>query len=134
MADNDRMQWDINDLPYQQLSPAGLARTEYYPGKATSRPGDLLVKEFRSPVGLPQFEANGPLEVEHVRVALLRRGSVSDQTIAVPIAGTPVVTVIDDESVWGVGALPEHTLTPTETQDVNGEQERTAGYDWAKGA
>ena len=134
MAVNERIQRDINDLPANQLSPAGLARTEYYPGKATSKLSDLLPTEFRIPVGLPQFEENGPLEVERVRIEKLGRGIISDQTIASPITGTPIVTVIDDDSVWGTGPDPEHTLTPTDTQDVNGEQERTAGYDWAKGA
>jgi hypothetical protein len=136
MAVNERVQWNINDLYYGQLAPSQANREDYYPGKRPQdvREGDAnWGRDYRVPVGLEEFEQNGPLEVERVRVIKLGRNTVSDQTIAAPITGTPQTIIIDDDATWGTGADPEYTITPTDTQDVDGEQERTAGYDWAKG-
>jgi hypothetical protein len=137
MAVNERIQRDKNDLPYGQLAPSQASRESWYPGK---RPQDIKAgdatwdRHYRSPVGLEDLEENGPLEVERVRIEKLGRNSISDQTIAAPQVTGSTTTIIDDDTTWGTATDPEHTLTETATQDVNGEQERTAGYDWAKGA
>jgi len=134
MAANERVQWDINDIPYGQLAPSQANRTNFTPGKVNAGPGDQNWPEvYRIPVGLPAFEQNGPLEVERVRVIKLHRNTVSDQVIGAPVEGTPVTYLLPDDSVWGTGNTPEYEFTPTDTQDVDGDQERIAGYDWAKG-
>jgi len=136
MAANERVQLDLNDLPFGQLAPSQADRESWYPGKRPQdiSPGDATWdRQYRSPVGVARLEAAGPLEVERVRVELLHRNTISDQTIAAPTVTGTKTTVIDDDATWGTGADPEHTLTETETQDVNGEQERHAGRDWAKG-
>lgn len=118
MADNDRVQWNINDLNYGQLAASQANRTNFTPGKTKNDAGGMnWEKDYRCPVGLSSFESGGPLQVTRMRVSLTRRNVISNQTILDPIA--------EDN--------PDSNLT-TETQDVNGEQERTAGYDWAEGA
>jgi hypothetical protein len=137
MAVNERIQRNLNDLPYGQLAPSQANRESWYPGKRPQdiKPGDATWdRQYRSPVGLEELEQNGPLEVERVRVEKLGRNIISDQTIAAPVVTGTETTIIDNDGTWGTGPDPEHTLTKTDTQDVNGEQERTAGYDWAKGA
>jgi len=146
MAVNERIQRDINDLPYGQLAPSQASRESWYPGK---RPEDIKAgdatwdKHYRCPVGVQSLEGpqgvQGPVEVSHVRVEKLGRSIICDQTIAAPtFAGTGVqaaVTItIDDPASWGAGLGPQYAITQTDTQDVDGEQERTAGYDWAIGA
>ena len=138
MAVNERIQRDLNDLPYGQLAPSQASRESWYPGK---RPQDIRAgdatwdRHYRPPTSEEKAaDDEPPIEVERVRVEKLGRNIISDQTIAEPQKGTPVTTVIDDDATWGTGPDPEHTVTPTDTQDVNGQQERTAGYDWAKGA
>lgn len=136
MADNERIQLDVNDLPYGQLAPSQADRISWYPGK---RPQDIKAgdatwdRQFRSPVGLQGFEEDGPLVVSRVRVEKLGRNIICDQTIAVPVVTGSKTTVIDDPATWGVTGV-SHTLTETATQDVNGTQERIAGYDGATGA
>jgi len=129
---NQRVQWNDLDIYYGQLAPSQANRTEYYPGKATSKPGDILGKDYLCPQSNAQLEQNGPVEMTRVRIIKTGRNTVCDQTIGAPDAGAPVTTVIVDKTRWEND--PESTLTPTETQDVNGEEERTAGYDWPSGA
>lgn len=106
MATNERVQWDINDIPYGQLASSQANRTAFYPGKSGDIQGDeVWGQDFRIPVGIPRLEASGPLEVTRVRVVKLGRNTVSDQTLEVE-----------------------------DTTDLNGEHERDAGYDWAEGA
>lgn len=137
MATNERIQREINDLPYGQLAPSQADRESWYPGK---RPEDVKAgdatwdRHYRAPVGLQSLEGvQGPLEVQRVRVEKLGRNIISDQTIA-GVQGVQSTITIDDPASWGAGAGPQYIVTETETQDVNGEQERTAGYDWAIGA
>jgi len=138
MAVNERIQRNLNDLPYGQLAPSQAGRVSWYPGKrpADVRAGDATWdKHYRVPTSEEKAaDDEPPVEVERVRVEKLGRNVVSDQTIAAPQASVPVTVTIDDDGTWGTGADPDYTVTPTDTQDVNGEQERTAGYDWAKGA
>ena len=137
MALNERVQYDLNDLPHEQLAPSQASRTSFTPGKANSRPDDQnWPTVFRIPTSNPNFQAktedvDGPMEVTRVRIIKLHRNVVSDQTIAGPtVLGPPIVTVITDPSVWS--NPPEHELTPTATQEAVGVQERTSGYDWAQ--
>jgi hypothetical protein len=137
MADNERIQRNISDLPYGQLAPSQVDRESWYPGKrpADIKPGDATWdRHYRSPVGVERFEGpQGPLEIQHVRIEKLGRNIICDQTIAGPQGLGSKTTTIDDDTTWGTGTDPEHTLDETATQDVNGEQERRAGYDWPIG-
>jgi hypothetical protein len=137
MALNERIQWDVNDLSYGQLAPSQEHRTNFTPGKVAARPGDMnWPTDFRVPVGLRAFELSvkGPLEVERVRIIKLHRGSVSDQTISAPVVTGMKTVVISSPKEWGIGAVPQHVMTDTVTAPRPAVLERTAGYDWAKGA
>ena len=132
MADNDRIAYAGNDISAGQQAPSQAQRTEFYPGKATSRPGDMNFEiDFRVPQGTPAFdrEAAGPVEMERRRIIKLHRGSVSDQTIGAPVVTGSKTTVIDDDGMWGTGPDPQHTVTETETQDVARVVERISGED-----
>jgi len=138
MAVNERIQFNLNDLWYMQLAASQANRTDFTPGKATQDRGGMNWElDYRIPVGLPNFESGGPLEVERVRIELLHRNTICDQTISPPIASAPQTVTITQPSVWG-GTNPTSTITPTQTQDLAGRThtviERTAGYDWAEGA
>jgi hypothetical protein len=136
MAVNERVQYDINDIPHEQLAPSKSARTSFTAGKATSQPlDDNWPTEFRIPTGNLVFDeaSNGPTEVTRVRIIKLGRNTVSDQTLVLPDPSTPIVTTITDAAVWGA-TVPTHTVTPIEVQDNSGVPERTSGYDWASGA
>jgi len=136
MALNDRIALHLNDLPYGQLAPSQANRESWYPGKrpADVRAGDATWdRHYRVPTSEEKsVDDEPPIEVERVRIAKLGRNIICDQTIAAPVVtGTKTLT---EDAFYKTGATdPEYTLTETETQDVNGEQERTAGYDWAKG-
>ena len=144
MALNERVEYLIGDIKHEQLAPSQAARTEFTPGKATSRPGDEnWPTDFRIPTGTPAFdgEAAGSVKMERSRVTKLHRNIMDDQVIAAPAVIGTKTTVIDNDSVWGA-TDPEHTLTETETQPVNyaGHQrdnenpERNTGYDNIKSA
>lgn len=134
MAVNEEIQRNLKDLPSGQLAPSQADRESWYPGK---RPQDIKAgdatwdKHYRAPTS-EEKEGESPIEVERVRIEKLGRNIICDQTIAAPVVTGSKTTVIDDDATWGA-TDPEHTLTETETQDANGEAERTAGYDWAKG-
>lgn len=111
-----------NDISHEQQSPNKAARTQFTPGKRSSRPNDQnWPEDFRIPTGTPAFdgEAAGPVEMQRNRWVKLGHNIVGDQEINEPVAGTPVTTVIDNDAAWGTGPDPEHTLTPTETEEVN---------------
>lgn len=138
MATNERIQRDLNDLPYGQLAPSQASRESWYPGK---RPADIKAgdatwdKHYRVPTSEEKSaDDEAPIEVTRERVEKLGRNIICDQTIAAPTVTGTKTTIIDNDGEWGTGADPEHTLTETATQDVNGEQERIAGDDWAEGA
>jgi hypothetical protein len=122
MALNDEVNYISGDITHDQLAPSQAARTEFTPGKANSRPNDQnWPTEFRIPTGTPAFdgEAAGPVEMTRNRFVKVGRNIVGDQVINEPIKGTPVTTVIDNQSAWGTGNIPEYTLTPTETEQVD---------------
>lgn len=134
MAVNERIQRSVNDLPYGQLAPSQASRESWYPGK---RPADVKAGDatwdlhYRVPTSIEKG-GQGPIEVERVRVEKLGRNIISDQTIA-GVQGVQSTVIIDDPASWGAGVGPQYVVTENATQDVNGEQERTAGYDWAVG-
>jgi hypothetical protein len=132
MADNERVAVVSNDLDPQQQSVAQANRTEWYPGKATSRPGDMnWERDKRIPQGSPAFdgEGAGPVEMNRTRVVKLHRNTVSDQEVL-----APVVTGTKVESVTTNFVSGSHTVTETETPDSLAERERLAGNDNIKGA
>lgn len=132
MATNERVQYVSNDLDVGQQSASQANRTEWYPGKAVSREGDMnWEKDYRIPQGTPAFdgEAAGPVEMNRTRVIKLGRNSVSDQTVLPPtVEGTCVESVITPH-ISGT-----HELEQTEYRDNLAEQERRAGNDNIKGA
>ena len=134
MAYNDRIEVRSGDVRWEQQSPAQAfgVRTEWYPGKAVSRPGDMnWERDNRMPTGTPAFggEAAGPVEMERVRVTKLGRNIVSDQTVL-----APVVTGVRIETRCEPGINGEDTVQDTANPPQPANQERTAGYDWLKGA
>ena len=135
----------FGDVPHEQLSPNKSGRTAFTPGKATSRPNDEnWPTDFRIPTGTPAFdgEAAGPVEMERKRIVKIGQNMVANQEINPPETGTPIVTVIDNDGAWGTGPDPQHTLTPTTTEQVNmaGKQrtkenvEKVTSVDRIKGA
>ena len=106
MAVNERVEIDSGDVRHEQLAPSQANRTEWYPGKASSREGDMnWERDSRMPTGTPAFggEAAGPVEMERVRVVKLGRNIVSDQTVLAPtVTGTRVETVCET----GVNGTP----------------------------
>jgi hypothetical protein len=133
---NTRVEYLSGDVGAGQLAPSQANRTNFTPGTTTARANDMnWPTDFRIPTGTPAFdgEAAGPVLIERSRVVLTGRNTVSDVTIFAPVAGTPGVTTITDTATWG-SVSPTSTLTPTDTQVVDGRQERRAGYDNIKGA
>lgn len=131
MTPNIKLEFISGDVAYQQLAPSEVHRKNFTPGTTNGRPQDMnWPTDFRIPTGTPAFdgEAAGPVLMKRIRVALTGRNIVSDQTIAVPIAFAPETTTITDAAHWGT-VTPISVLTPTETQNVNGAQERQAGND-----
>ena len=138
MADNDRVQWDINDLNYGQLAASQVNRTNFTPGKASNDAGGMnWEQDFRIPVGVAALEGSGPLQVTRMRTSLTRRNVISNQTIGNPVSTGTKVTTITDAPTWGT-TTPVSTLTETNTQDLGGRNgdvvEKTAGNDWGEGA
>jgi hypothetical protein len=114
MAANERIQYDIKDRHYGQLSPSQAGRTMFTPGKATSKALDEnWPKDFKLPVGTPVFQeaSLGTVDMTRVRVVKLGRNVVSDQTL-VSVPASPLYT----------------------TQINDGRKERTSGYDKAEKA
>jgi hypothetical protein len=133
---NTRVEYTSGDIAAGQLAPSQAARTNFTPGKTNGQPLDQnWPLDFRIPTGTPAFdrESAGPVKVARTVVVKLGRNIVSDQVIAAPVAGAPVTTTITDTLHWG-DTTPEHTLTPTDTQNVNGSQERRTGSNEAVSA
>jgi hypothetical protein len=113
MADNERVEWKSYDINYQQYAQS--ARTEYYPGKASSRQNDMnWERDIRIPTGTPAFDeaVNGSVKVERVRVIKTGRNTVSDMTVPAPSCDS---------------------FGDTVTQENDGVKEKTSGYDWLTG-
>jgi len=132
MADNERVVTVSNDLDAGQQSAAQANRTEWYPGKATSRENDMnWERDKRIPQGTPAFdgEAAGPVEMNRTRVVKLHRNTVSDQTVLSPTVLSTRVEAVSTDFVNGT-----HTVQETENPDNLAERERLAGNDNIKGA
>ena len=130
MAANDRIEINSGDIGYQQQAQAG--RTEFYPGKAVSRAGDMnWEKDLRIPTATPAFngEAAGPVEMGRNRITKLGRGIVCDQTLPIP-----VVLGVRVETRTEVGVSGANTSIDTETPTRRPEAERNAGNDHIVGA
>ena len=136
MATNERVEIVSGDIAYGQLASSQLSRTQFYPGKAVSRAGDMnSEKDHRMPTGTPAFdgEAAGPVKMARTRVVKLGRNIISDQTVLAPVTSATNTTTITAPAVWGATA-PVSVVTPTNTQVLNGRQERQAGNDNISGA
>jgi len=132
MADNDRVEYISGDIPHEQIAPSQASRSEFYPGKAVSREGDMnWEKASRIPTSTPAFggEAAGPVEMERVRVVKLGRNIVSDQVLPVPTIDNVRVETRDEEGVHGENTTID-TILPTSPAEI----EKQAGSDWIKGA
>lgn len=132
MANNDRLEILSGDVDYGQLAPSKALRTEFTPGKASSKPQDEnWPKTNRIPTGTPAFdgEAAGPVEMERSRVVKLGRNIVCDQTVL-----APVVTGTRVETVCETGVNGTNTTTDTLQPSSLAERERRTGYDGIKGA
>lgn len=132
MAVNERVEVISNDLDPQQQSVAQAARTQWYPGKASSREGDMnWERDNRIPQGTPAFggEAAGPVEMNRTRIVKLHRNTVSDQTVLAPTVLSTRVEAVATDFVSGT-----HTVQETENPSNLAERERLAGNDNIKGA
>ena len=131
MATNERLEVVSGDIAAGQLASSQSARTEFVPGKATSRVGDMnWEKDFRIPTGTPAFdgESAGPVKMARSRVVKLGRNIIDDQTVAAPVTSATKTTTITAPAVWGA-TVPVSVVTPTNTQVLNGKQECAAGGD-----
>ena len=132
MSVNDRVEIDSGDISAGQLAPSQALRTNFTPGKATAKPGDMnWPTDHRIPTGTPAFdgESAGPVQMERTRVIKLGRNIVSDQTVL-----TPVETGTRVETVNSSGIHGEDTVTDTVNPPNLADRERTAGSDSIKGA
>ena len=132
MVTNERVQYDSGDISHEQLAPSQDARTEFTPGKTTSKPLDMnWPKDFRIPTGTPAFdgESAGPVEMTRVRVVKLGRNIVSDQTVLEPVETGVRVETRCEEGVSGTNTVQD-TVNPANLAN----QERIAGNDRVKGA
>lgn len=132
MATNDRLEILSGDVDYGQLAPSKALRTEFTPGKITSKPQDLnWPKTNRIPTGTPAFdgESVGPVEMERSRVVKLGRNIVCDQTLP-----TPVVLDVRVETRTETGIAGASTVQDTELPASVPVVEKRTGYDEIKGA
>lgn len=129
---NDRVEILSGDVAYGQLAPSQANRTQFYPGKAISKPLDMnFEKDNRIPTGTPAFdgEAAGPVEMERSRVVKLGRNIVCDQVLPTPTVLDIRVETRTEEGVSGASVAID-TALPTHPAEI----EKTTGYDNIKGA
>lgn len=133
---NTRVEYLSGDIAAGQLAASQASRTNFTPGKATGRAGDMnWPKDHRIPTGTPAFdgESAGPVEMSRSRIVKTGRNIVSDQAIAAPVTSATKTTTITDTTVWGA-TTPISVVTPTNTQALNGQQEKRTGGDRIAGA
>lgn len=128
MAVNERVQWNVNDLPLNQLASSQSGRTQAYPGNKNVIQDEIAWKEFRIPTGNPALDVNGPRKVTRVRVIKLGRNIVCDDNVLPPVETGSIVTSVVQPGINGTS-----TVTGTETQPNPANIERPTGYDWAEG-
>ena len=136
MATNERVEVVSGDISAGQLASSQASRVNFTPGKATGLAGDMnWPKDHRIPTGTPAFdgEAAGPVKMARTRVVKLGRNIISDQAVLAPVTSATKTTTITAPAVWGATA-PVSVVKPTNTQVLNGRQERQAGNDNISGA
>ena len=130
MAVNERVENISNDLDAGQQSASQASRTNFSPGKATGRAGDMnWPTDYKIPTGTPAFdgEAAGPVEMNRTRVFKLGRNIICDQVLPLPtITGTRVETV-EETGVTGTNTTTD-TEIPVDTDGIG------TGNDNIKGA
>jgi hypothetical protein len=132
MADNERVDYVSGDIAHEQQAPVKASQTNFTPGKATGRAGDMnWPKDHRIPTGTPAFdgEAAGPVEMNRSRVVKLGRGIISDQTVL-----APVVTGVRVETMSEDGVSGSNSTTDTLNPENPSSRDRSAGNDNIKGA
>lgn len=132
MATNERVEYVSGDIAPGQLAASQAARTNFTPGKATARAGDMnWPKDHRIPTGTPAFdgEAAGPVEMGRTRVIKLGRNIVSDQTVLAPVVSGVRVETRNEEGINGTD-----TVTDTVNPPNLANRERQAGNDNIEGA
>ena len=132
MATNERVEVVSGDISAGQLASSQSQRTQFTPGKAVSRAGDMnWPKEHRIPTGTPAFdgEAAGPVKMARTRVVKLGRNIISDQAVLAPVVTGTRVEARTEEGVSGANSTQD-TVNPTNL--VN--RERQAGNDNIEGA
>lgn len=132
MATNERVQYDSGDIAHGQLASSQSARTQFYPGKAVSREGDMnFEKDHRLPTGTPAFdgESAGPVKMVRSRVVKLGRNIVSDDTVLTPVVTGVRVESRDEEGVDGTNSTTD-TVNPPDLAN----RERGSGFDNIVGA
>ncbi len=123
MAVNERIEHTFTDINYQQKAQTG--RTSFTPGKATSRAGDEnWPTDINIPVPNAAIQPSGSVEMLRARVLKIGRGIICDQVIDAPITSTPI-----EDGETGTGYSGTYILTPTNTQNNNGSQEKKTGGD-----
>jgi hypothetical protein len=97
----------LDDRYFGQLSLSQASRTQFTPGVASSRAGDMnWPTDFLIPTGNSALDVSGSKAISRVRNSLVGRNTVCDQTLVF------------------VPAEPETT-----TQENDGRKERNSGYD-----
>lgn len=132
MATNERVEVVSGDIAYGQLASSQLSRTQFYPGKAVSRAGDMnSEKDHRIPTGTPAFdgEVAGPVKMARTRVVKLGRNIVSDQTVLTPVVTGTRVETRTEEGISGANNTQD-TVNPPNSAN----RERQAGNDNIEGA
>ena len=134
MADNDRVNNTLDDLPHESLSPDGLVRTHFTPGKASQDAGGMNWEtNFRIPVGVISLESSGSVVMTRSRSHKVNRNIMDDQAIGAPTNNSDNAVTIDSDKEWGTSVDPVHTEKRTDTQDLAGRNrdvvEVTDGYD-----
>jgi len=110
MATNDRVQHNLDDRYFGQLAPSQANRTNFTPGKAISKAGDQnWPLDYLIPTSNAALDVAGPRPMQRVRIELLGRNIICNQTLT---------------------SVPAHPETTTQIND--GKKERTAGYEWPR--
>ena len=131
MSANERVAVVSGDISAGQLASSQSQRTQFCPGKAVSRRGDMnWEKDHRIPTGTPAFdgEAAGPVKMARTRVVKLGRNIISDQTVITPVVTGTRVETRTEEGISGANSTQD-TVNPTNLAN----RERQAGNDNIEG-
>lgn len=132
MATNERVQIDSGDISAGQLADSQASRTNFTPGKASGRAGDMnWPKDHRIPTGTTAFdgESAGPVKMKRTRVVKIGRNVICDQTVLDPVVSDTRVEDREEEGVSG-----ENTTLDTVNPSSAALRERRSGGDSIDGA